>query len=532
MHAESCSPTNHDHRAPLPASRLGVYACLLATAALLIFFRMHAFELPLETDECNYAYIGGRLLDGDRLYEDVWDHQPPGVFVMFAGLTALLGQSDTVIRWMATGFSLASLALIFHIARRSHGLEAGALAAALFAIVSSDPGSAGEGCNREIYMNVFALAAVAILMRRDNRRHALLAGLLLGLGSTFKTVMAAQWLLLTLWAVARTWSREKRWRPAIATLFWLGTGPALVWSSVSLYFALTGRWTDFIDATFTFNIGYSGLERGFFTRYLDFATAKPYVFHSAMPLWIAAAIAFPSMLLLGRRRLAMADGAILAYAFGSLQAVCLPGQFWPHYYYLLIPPVVLLCAPLPRLIMDRLRSFTGRTFVRTVSYTWLAAVLWYALIHYLLVEPNQITAPRYDYRQQWARAQGLRVGGVTDPGDTVFVWGKDVGVYRYSGRRCASRYTMVGALDEHARGFQKRRDTLLAELKSRRPRIVLIVEEEFDELTEFLQANYFVAGVDRDDDNPDKVIMLALMDRAHPIERVDWEWRAPKPAPK
>lgn len=528
MCAGNGSVLNDDACASRKPMRFQVCLCLAVTAAVLIGFRLHAFDLPLETDECNYAYIGGRLLDGDRLYDDVWDHQPPGVFVMFAGVTALFGQSDAVIRWMAVGFSLASLALIFHIAQRHHGLEAGALAAAVFAIVSSDPGTAGEGCNREIYMNVFALAAVATLMRRNDRRHALLAGLLLGLGSTFKTVMAAQWLFLALWAVARTWTRERRWRPAIATLFWLSVGPAMVWASVSLYFTLTGRWGVFIDAAFTFNIGYSGLERGFLSRYLDFATVKPYVFHSAKPLWIAAALAFPAVLLLGRRRLATSDGAILAYAFGSLQAVCLPGLFWPHYYYLLIPPAVLLCARLPRLVMDCLSSRGGVMFVRAVSFTWLGVVLWYALFNYLLVEPNQITAPRYDYRQQWARAQGYRVGRLTDPGDTIFVWGKDVGVYRYAKRRCASRYTMVGALGEHARGFQERRDTLLDELRLRRPRVVLIVEDEFDELRSFLQANYVVAGVDRDDDNPDSVIMLALMDRAHPIEPVDWEWRAPK----
>ncbi|MCH7840401.1 MAG: glycosyltransferase family 39 protein, partial [Planctomycetes bacterium] len=172
MCAGSGSLLNRNERAPRKATGLGGWVCLTIAAAVLICFRLHAFELPLETDECNYAYIGERLLDGDRLYEDVWDHQPPGVFVMFAGVTALFGQSDAVIRWMAVGFSLASLAMIFHVARRHYGLEAGAFAAAVFAIVSSDPGTAGEGCNREIYMNVFALAAVATLMRRDDRRHA------------------------------------------------------------------------------------------------------------------------------------------------------------------------------------------------------------------------------------------------------------------------------------------------------------------------------------------------------------------------
>ena len=71
---------------------------LLGAATILIAFRLHAFDLPLETDECNYAYIGAQLLDGDRIYVDVWDHQPFGVFVLFAGVMALFGDAPEVFR--------------------------------------------------------------------------------------------------------------------------------------------------------------------------------------------------------------------------------------------------------------------------------------------------------------------------------------------------------------------------------------------------------------------------------------------------
>src|SRR3972149_2212575 len=78
-----------------------------AAMAILVVFRLHAFDLPLETDECNYAYIGGRLLDGDRLYVDVWDHQPFGVFALFAGVIAVFGDAPHVFRIVALVFSAA-----------------------------------------------------------------------------------------------------------------------------------------------------------------------------------------------------------------------------------------------------------------------------------------------------------------------------------------------------------------------------------------------------------------------------------------
>ena len=50
---------------------------LLAAAALLLWYRSLNFSAPLDPDEANYGFIGSRLLDGDRMYVDVWDQQPP-----------------------------------------------------------------------------------------------------------------------------------------------------------------------------------------------------------------------------------------------------------------------------------------------------------------------------------------------------------------------------------------------------------------------------------------------------------------------
>ena len=232
---------------------------LLVPVVILVTFRLHAFGGPLETDECNYAYIGARLLAGDQLYVDVWDHQPPGVFILFAGLIALAGDSETAIRVMALLWSLATLLLVFLVARK--GLRPGAawFAALLFAMASSDPGMAGEGANREIYMNALVVGAVACLLRPAGIR-ILLAGLLLGLASTMKTVVAAQWLalLVVLW-IGQVGSRRRALPRLAWTTLAFGAGPALVWVAVAGYFAATGRFAVFYDAVFTYNLTYSAV---------------------------------------------------------------------------------------------------------------------------------------------------------------------------------------------------------------------------------------------------------------------------------
>ena len=179
---------------------------LAAACAILVAFRLHAFDLPLENDECNYAYIGGRLLAGDRLYVDVWDHQPFGVFALFAGVRALFGDDPGVFRWMTTAFSLASLVFVFAILCRLSGTGVAVSGAVMFAIVTADPGTAGEGCNREIYLTTFILAAWCLALKSGGRPGwpILAAGIALALGSMLKTLVAVHWVSLAIWIAACT----------------------------------------------------------------------------------------------------------------------------------------------------------------------------------------------------------------------------------------------------------------------------------------------------------------------------------------
>ncbi|MGH8598311.1 MAG: glycosyltransferase family 39 protein, partial [Gammaproteobacteria bacterium] len=210
------------------------YAGLVATALILLVFRLHAFDLPLETDECNYAVIGARLLAGDRLYVDVWDHQPFGVFTLFAAVIAVFGNAAHVFRWMALLFSAVSLLLIFAILRRAAGRGGAILGALLFAIASSDPGTGGEGCNREVYMNTLILAAWYFGLRTAPRPSLRLfaSGTALAIASSLKTIVAVHWVFLAVWIVvseSRQLKDARRGATIARRLLWFSLGPAILW---------------------------------------------------------------------------------------------------------------------------------------------------------------------------------------------------------------------------------------------------------------------------------------------------------------
>ena len=570
------------------------WGCLAIAAAGLVGFRLHAFDLPLETDECNYAYIGSRLLAGDRLYVDVWDHQPFGVFVLVATLIRIFGDAPEAFRWTAMMFSLGSLGLIFAIVRRCAGRGAAIMAAVLFALASSDPGTAGEGCNREIYMNTFVLAAWYLAIHRPPGKSdgAIFAsGVVLGLGSTLKTILAVHWFMLAFWIVltaAQHADGGQRVRKALRVLALFAVGPAIIWIGSLAYFAATNRLDDFVDAVFLFNLGYSGSSEAFLSRFARFFSPPrhPFVFDSAMPLWIGSIGATVWLVVRSVRARCGDSTTILLMLAGSYLAVCLPARFWPHYYYLLVPPAViavsvalgqLLARWIPpdesarserrsglarrNLTTPRLESGEARpTGVRVVQQTTTAdtavahtpaaqgrtksralrrgSLLALAILpiwlfnteydSYLSQKPFGITIDRYNSRDFWGRAIGEKVRDATDPGDTVFVYGNEAEVYYYAQRRCASRFTMITALHAGYAGAEARCAILLSELEQRLPRIIIVLFDEapFDGWLAFLERHYGKAiGLDRHD-LTGKTIMAVFARKDQPLKRpgIDWNW--------
>lgn len=511
----------------------------LVAAAVLIAVRFQGFDLPLETDEANYAYIGGRLLQGDRLYIDVWDHQPFGVYAWTAALIALLGDAPVVFRWSATAASLISLGLIMSILRRICCRRAAVVGAFLFAVVCIDPGTGGEGCNREIYMNPLILAAWTLVLCERRRRLALLsAGICLGTASTFKTIVAVHWVLLAVYVL---WQAEIENEVGRASKFdrlkavvLLGAGPFAIWAAGLAYFAATARFPEFVDAVFRFNLGYAESGEPFWMRFARFFAPirHRFVFESAFPLWIAAAIATVGVGVTALRRPWDSPRFVWLMVLAAFLATCLPGRFWPHYYYLLIPPSVIVVAYSVEAFAAGITAPLGTARGAKALLGWgivllipLLAGIWETR-YFLLQSDFGKTVKRYNSRDFWGAAQGVNVKSVTEPGDSIFVWGNDAAIYYYSGRRCASRYTMITGLGSGMPGVELRRRILLEELEQSKPRVILVLFDEppFEEWKAFLHEHYSEpVGFDYHD-TTGEAILFVVARKDEPIRRIDWDW--------
>ena len=166
----------------LPAAR-AAWACLILVLAATAALRIGLLDIPLERDEGEYAYVAQRMLAGEAPYAGAYTLKWPGTHAAYAASMALFGES---LRGVRLGFllvNLATLGLLFALARRLAGPWTGVAAALIYAALSTHSGVLGQAGHATHYVVFCALAALALTPQDPGRagpgRH-LLAGALLG----------------------------------------------------------------------------------------------------------------------------------------------------------------------------------------------------------------------------------------------------------------------------------------------------------------------------------------------------------------
>src|SRR5437588_12426867 len=76
---------------PVAGKRLIVCAILLVCASYMAGMLWRHYDQPTTPDHALNAVIGHELLHGRRLYADLWDQKPPGVYAAYAAADLLVG---------------------------------------------------------------------------------------------------------------------------------------------------------------------------------------------------------------------------------------------------------------------------------------------------------------------------------------------------------------------------------------------------------------------------------------------------------
>ncbi len=388
-------------------------------------------------DPAVFVHVASELLDGQRLYADTWDHKPPGIYLIFAAAQALLPVLDQwLATWLLAMAVTAGAALLVDVAARRLGVRPlPAFAAALLCVVAMGQYlmALGGGLTEPVAAVLLAGALVIVLQGTPgtDRRTAAgpaATGLLLGLAVLVAIPVAPGALAISGLAVARQGPRTAlplaagAIAPLVAALTWL---------------AATGALPAAVDAV----VGYSAAYR-LTNEALGWTLSRPVITWTTLALLVLIG---PALLgaVAARRMSGDRQGVIvaaLAWIGLSVLLVVSQGRFFAHYAIPLAVPLAVLAA----LGLERVTILHARlpTPVRIMAIYLPAA----------LVVVISTAAGAAGGRMEWLpvardhlRSQRVAaaVYEMTDPGDSIWVWGNEPQVYLEADRRSATAYSYL-----------------------------------------------------------------------------------------
>jgi 4-amino-4-deoxy-L-arabinose transferase-like glycosyltransferase len=455
-------------------TRLGVPIALFV---IVIALRAPLFDLPLERDEGEYAYIAWRLAAGETPYLDWFDQKPPGAFLAYRLALALPGDPIVAIRAVAALFCAGSVLALLGLARALFGAVAGVAAALLLAFLSADPMLQGPIANTEIFMVPWIVAAALLTLRmlgaeRPPLATAVAIGLALGIATAFKQVAlvnAPFFLAVCAWRApsGARGSATARFAAAMAA------GGLLVWGPILLWLWQRGALAPAIDAILLHNLAYSGA--------LTLPQRVSQLVYTSSPLiatqgvaWLLAALGW---IALARREDRLPAVFLGGFALVNAIGVSASGFYFPHYFQQLLPAVAALAAA-------AVTAGSGAG-ARRRALSWVGAAL--ALIPLVVgavgfwrIDPEQ--ASRRIYPANYfdvMPAIAAEVAAQTSPDDRIFVFGSEPEILFHARRVSASRYIFLFPLFGAFADAEQRQAGVIAELEAARPAAIVWIPTKF-----------------------------------------------------
>lgn len=421
---------------------MGARASGARTAAAAAFFTALAWasrapsfaSSVLDSDEGVYLAMARALLRGAMPYTEVWDHKPPGVYVLYAAFLRLFGESVLAIRIGATLFVAATALLAALLAARLFGrFSLGILAGCLYVLAAAR--GPGLAANAELFFAPFAVGAWLLLAPAGEESlgagRVFLAGLCAGVAVQIKLVAVLELVALAAWTTLREPSPA---RARLRLLVALGAGAWVPFALVGLWFLSSGLLPLYLSTNFAANLRYAAGGRvpagGALGEWRETLLRD-------WPLWAGAALfaAWPAR---GEAGFSRAKKFVALLAAGEALGVLAAGRTYGHYLVEILPALALAGAGLAA------RALAARPAVRLpiAAAGTLAAALWTAPIAAASVRYARAPAQGPDAAARVAAAvrEELRAG------DTLWVPLFEPTVYFLVDARAATRFVMPTTL--------------------------------------------------------------------------------------
>lgn len=440
-------------------------------------------------DEEIYFVMGRAWAHGVPLYEAMFDHKPPLIYVL-AGIanTVPLFRGALLVSMLVHTFLFWRLAHLFWgTARRKWAV----VSSIIFVVLTTLPTFEGLTVNAELLMMLPVTLSLLMVWRLPKRAfwRYLAAGVVAGIGWLYKIPVAFDVLAIALYLFVY---RTKTFKESLAGIFnpsffaYMG-GFALPLILTFVYYYLKGNGPAYLATVLTVNLGY--VSSWSTSSY----TFNP--FRSGLLVRGILLALYSLGLYLGRHKLDRRLVLVLLWTAYSWFGALLSARPYPHYLQEPIVPIALLL-PMIFIIKDALSWLALGLLV-------VAQVVTQQIIHfwgYPALTPyvwgwqrltGRLSEDAYrnlfdNARRNYALAQAIEAR--REPGDTLYVWGTDPTLYNLTETLPTGGKYIVSF---HVHDLHMYTYTI-ENLKQQRPRFVVWLPGagEFPELSSLLDHSY------------------------------------------
>jgi 4-amino-4-deoxy-L-arabinose transferase-like glycosyltransferase len=315
---------------------------LFAFLIIICAIRIHLLPVPLERDEGEYAYSGQLILQGIPPFAQAYNMKMPGIYVAYAAILGIFGQSATAIHFGLLIINLLCALTLYSLGKRLYNPAVGSTSAVAFAVMSLSSSVLGLSANAEYFVLFFALLGMLALLRaidKGKNRLFLLSGFLLGTCFLMKQHGAAfiGWgVLYLLWHELQ--NKTVAWKRLAERFALVGTGIIFPFTLMCIWLWNAGVFTQFWFWTFTYAHAYVSQVPLWIGLHI-FNTAFSYIFSSSPLFWLLGLAGVISLLF--DKTSSARSFVVISFLFFSLASICPGFYFREHYFVLLLPSVSL-----------------------------------------------------------------------------------------------------------------------------------------------------------------------------------------------
>lgn len=230
------------------------FLILLLWLVALVLSPGNPYLTEIGRDSGVFLYMGARILAGDSLYVDVWDHKGPAIFFLNAIGLMLVKNSRWGVFFIQFIFLFFAFCAGYFAIRKRWGV-----APALFGTLTSVYALGqvlGGGNLTEEYALLFGFLAIYLFFLDNPKRSFLttiLIGVLFGLAFLLRANNGGIQISIGL-AILISGLIQKSFFETAKKLFGIGLGAIATVGLVALYFIYQGTFNDMIEAAFIYNI--------------------------------------------------------------------------------------------------------------------------------------------------------------------------------------------------------------------------------------------------------------------------------------